>query len=460
MVDPSSAGPVRRLGDGLDPLRGVSFGIHIERDLTMRGGIQKKGNRYYAVIYDGIDPGTGKKRRRWIAAGTRRSDAEKVLAAEIKRRHDGEPVPTEKLTLGQYLTERWLPIQKSRVRASTYDSYRRNIDLHVLPALGRRPLDKLAAEDIDLFYATLLTEGRKKPIGKKPKGKASRATAVDGEDEEEKPVGLAPKTVRNIHLMLNKAMADAQRKGIVIRNVVSLADAPSLKNRQEGNIKAWDVDQLRTFLNAVRDHRLHPAFHLSSHTGMRRGEVLGLRWCDVDLDAKRLSVRQALVSIAYEVEISDVKTGTGRRTIDLDAVTVDVLRAWRIQRAEEKGGVDPKGDELVFVKPDGSWIHPQSFSQVLDRKVAKLDVPTISLHDLRHTHATLLLKAGIPVKVVSERLGHANVAFTMAIYQHVLPGMQAEAAATFAGLVYNIVDWNDVPATSSPSPDSSEAETR
>ncbi len=414
----------------------------------MRGGIQKKGNNYYAVVYDGVDPGTGKKRRTWVPAGTRRSDAEKVLAAEIKRRHDGEPTPTEKLNLGQYLTERWLPIQKSRVRPSTYDSYRRTIDLHVIPALGCRPLDKLTAEDLDLFYATLLTEGRKKPTAKKPKDKAPKVkrskAADDGESEEEKPVGLSPKTVRNIHLMLNKAMADAQRKGIVLRNVVSLADAPSLKNRQEGNIKAWTVEQLRTFLDAVRDHRLHSAFHLSSHTGMRRGEVLGLRWCDLDLDAKRLSVRQALVSIAYDVEISDVKTGTGRRTIDLDPVTVDVLKAWRIQRAEENGGIEPKGEELVFVKPDGSWIHPQSFSQVLDRKVAKLDVPTISLHDLRHTHATLLLKAGVHVKIVSERLGHANVAFTMSVYQHVLPGMQAEAAATFAGLIgRGAIDWND-----------------
>ncbi|QYG91762.1 site-specific integrase [Iamia sp. SCSIO 61187] len=402
----------------------------------MRGGIQKKGNNYYAVVYDGIDSGTGRKRRTWIPAGTRRNDAEKVLAEEIKRRHDGVPVPTEKLTLGQYLTDRWLPIQKSRVRASTYDSYRRNIDLHVLPALGRRPIERLTPDDLDVFYATLLTEGRKTP-------KASKPTRVVGECDAVGPAGLAPKTVRNIHLMLNKAMNDAQRKGIVVRNVVALADAPTLKNRQEGNIKAWDARQLRTFLDSVRSHRLHPAFHLSSHTGMRRGEVLGLRWCDVDLENMRLSVRQALVSIAYEVEISDVKTGTGRRTIDLDPVTIDVLKAWRIQRAEEKGGIDPKGDELVFVKPDGSWIHPHSFSQVLDRKVAKLDVPTISLHDLRHTHATLLLKAGVPVKVVSERLGHANVAFTMAVYQHVLPGMQAAAASTFAQLLGNPgIDWS------------------
>lgn len=400
----------------------------------MRGGIQKKGRNYYAVIYDGIDPGTGRKIRRWVPAGTRRADAEKVLADLIRRKYDGEPVPTEKLTLAEYLVGRWLPIQKSRLRASTYDSYRRNIELHVIPALGQRQLDKLTAEDIDLFYATLLTEGWLKSTG----GKGSKKTRAEA------PVGLDPKTVRNIHLMLNKAMVDAQRKGFVVRNVVALADAPTLKNRQEGNIKAWDAVQLRTFLDSVRDHRLHPAFHLASHTGMRRGEVLGLRWCDLDIEGHRLSVRQALVSIAYEVQISDVKTGTGRRTIDLDPITIDVLKAWRIERAEEKGGIEPSGDELVLVKPDGSWIHPQSFSQVLDRKVAKLDVPTISLHDLRHTHATLLLKAGVPVKVVSERLGHANVAFTMSIYQHVLPGMQAEAAAAFATLIDNVIDWNDV----------------
>ncbi len=400
-------------------LRGVSFGTVSKGNANMRGGIQKKGKQYYAVIYDGIDPGTGRKRRRWVPAGTRRADAEKVLADLIRRKYDGEPVPTEKLTLAEYLTERWLPIQKSRLRASTYDSYRRNIDLHVIPTLGRRPLEKFTAEDLDLFYAALLTEGRKQP-GTKPGQRAS---------------GLSSKTVRNIHVMLNKALADAARKGLVARNVATLADPPSTKACRRGEIKAWEAYQLAAFLTAVRSHRLYPAFHLAAHTGMRRGEVLGLRWCDLDLDAARLSVRQALVSVAYELQLSGVKTDTGRRTIDLDAGTVDVLRVWRIERAEENGGNEPDGESLVFTKPDGSMIHPQTVSQLFDRKVARLDVPAISLHDLRHTHATLLLKAGVHVKVVSERLGHANVAFTMNVYQHVLPGMQAEAAETFARLL-------------------------
>jgi integrase len=386
----------------------------------MRGTIQKKGKKWYAVVYDGVNPATGNYRRRWVQAGTRRADAEKLLAELVKRAHRGETVVSEKLTLGQYLTERWLPIQEARLRASTHASYRRNIELHVLPGLGRRPLDQLTPEDIDMFYAALLKSGRKKRPGEKGPAK-----------------GLAPKTVHNIHVMLNKALSDAARKGTVVRNVVALADAPSLQARKRPEIKAWEVDQLVAFLDAIAAHRMAPAFHLAAYTGMRRGEVLGLRWRDVDLDGGRVSVRQALVSVAYEVSISDVKTGTSRRTIDIDDDVARVLRDWRKVRSEERDGLEPGPDDLVFVKADGTSMHPDIFSQLFDRTVAKIDVPSISLHDLRHTHATLLLKAGVNVKVVSERLGHANVAFTMNVYQHVLPGMQAAAADTFSLLLHS-----------------------
>ena len=388
----------------------------------MRGTVAKKGKKWYAVVYDGPDPLTGKDRRRWVQAGSRKGDAEKLLAELIQRKYEGETVVNERVTLGQYLWERWLPIQATRVRPSTYDSYRRNTRLHVDPALGRRPLDKLTVEDLDLFYARLLTDGNKR------KGSAP---------------GLRPKSVRNIHVMLNKALGDAVRRGLVLRNVAALADAPSIGTGAGESIKAWDADQLRVFLASMADHRLYSAYHLSSHTGMRRGEVLGLRWCDVDLDARRLSVRQALVSVAYEVEVSGVKTSAGRRTIDLDERTVAVLRRWQEARTVECGGVPPSGEDLVFTRADGQWVHPDYFSQTFDRRVARLEVPKISLHDLRHTHATLLLKAGVPVKVVSERLGHANVAFTMSIYQHVLPGMQAAAAETFAQLLDDEDDSDD-----------------
>ncbi|MBK5224415.1 MAG: site-specific integrase [Acidimicrobiia bacterium] len=386
----------------------------------MRGTVQKKGNKWYAVIYDGVNPATGNYRRRWVSAGTRRGDAEKLLAELVKRSHRGETVVSEKLTLGEYLTERWLPIQEARLRKSTHDAYRRNIELHVIPALGRRPLDQLSPEDIDMFYAALLKSGRKKRPGEKGPAR-----------------GLAPKSVHNIHVMLNKALGDAARKGTAVRNVVALADAPSLQARKRPEIKAWEIDQLVRFLDAIASHRMAPAFYFAAHTGMRRGEVLGVRWRDIDLDAGRVSVRQSLVSVAYEVSISDVKTGTSRRTIDIDDGIVRVVADWHTTRTDERGGFAPAADDLVFVKADGTSMHPDIFSQLFDRTVAKIDIPDISLHDLRHTHATLLLKAGVNVKVVSERLGHASVAFTMNVYQHVLPGMQAEAADTFSLLINN-----------------------
>lgn len=393
----------------------------------MRGYVVKKGKNYYAVVYDGVDPGTGKEKRKWVSAGPRRSDAEKLVTDLVKRRNKGVSVTAGKLSLEDYLTGRWLPIQESQLRRSTFDSYRRNLDLHVLPVLGRMPLEKLTAGDLDALYASLLLRGRK-------------AATRTGD-------GLAPKTVRSIHLVLHKALADAERKGLVIRNVAALADAPKVGARKQNEIKAWTAEQLDRFLDAIEPHRLSPAFHLDAYTGMRRGELLGLRWMDLDLDAMRLSVRQALVSVAYEVHISDVKTGSGRRTIDLDEETVEVLRRWLKVRQAEAGGPIAE-DSLVFTKPDGKSIHPDIFSQIFDRVVERVDVPEITLHDIRHTHATLLLQAGVPVKVVSERLGHANAAFTMSVYQHVLPGMQAEAAAAFAQVLRNVRKATDAPRAS------------
>ncbi len=381
----------------------------------MRGYTAKKGNQYYAVIYEGIDQATGKERRRWIAAGPRRGEAERLVTQLVKDKNDGLRTARDKTTLGVYLTEKWLPLQHSRLRRSTFDSYRRNIDLHVIPVLGRVPLQKLTPEDLDGLYAHLLTNGRRD-------GKAG---------------GLSVKTVRLVHLVLHKALADATRKGSVTRNVAAVCDPPKLSSAKSREIKAWNAEQLRAFLDQVRDNRAYPALLLAAHTGMRRGEILGLRWEDVHIDDARLSVRQALISVAYDVQLSDVKTGSARRTIDLDARTLEVLRHWRERQEDERRllGARYHDRDLVFCRPDGDPSHPDLFSQTFDRAVAGSGLPNITLHDLRHTHASLLLKAGVPVKVVSERLGHSSPSFTMSVYQHVMPGMQAEAAAIFSRLL-------------------------
>ena len=170
---------------------------------------------------------------------------------------------------------------------------------------------------------------------------------------------------------------------------------------------------------------------------MRRGELAGLVWENVDLDSARLTVDQQIVSVDYQLIESDLKTESSRRTINLDEQTVAVLRRHRRRQLEKQMASGHRGGNgYVFATSDGSPLHPDLISQTFERAVARLDIPRIRLHDLRHTHATILLRENVHPKVVSERLGHASVAFTMTVYQHVMPGMQAEAASTFGAAVF------------------------
>ena len=380
----------------------------------MRGHLAKKGNRYYAVIYEGVDPATGKDTHRWHPAGDTKKGAEKILADLVKRVHDGDYRAPDKITLGIYMLERWLPSKRTRVKASTAAAYEGNIRLHIDPYIGRIPLQKLQPEDLDELYVKLLTEGKRNGAGG----------------------GLSAKSVRNVHATIQSALTDAVRKGTVVRNVADLADPPAI-SRSGRTMRAWTSDELRVFLDAIRDHDLFALYLLGATTGMRRGELAGLVWRNVDLDGARLTVNQQIVSVEYELIEDDLKTAASRRTVDLDQHTVAELRKHRVRQLESQLATGRRGDNgYVFAKADGSPIHPDFISQTFDRTVTKLDVPRVRLHDLRHTHATILLQQNVPVKVVSERLGHSSPAFTMTVYQHVMPGMQAEAAATFGAAVF------------------------
>ncbi|MCP4383427.1 MAG: site-specific integrase [Hyphomicrobiales bacterium] len=380
----------------------------------MRGHIAKKGNRYYAVVYEGIDAATGKPRHRWHAAGETRKGAEKILGDLVKRMHDGDYRSPDKITLGDYLLERWLPSKRTRVKPSTASAYERNIRLHINPNIGLIPLQKLQPEDLDELYVKLLTEGKRNGTGG----------------------GLSAKSVRNVHATIQSALSDATRKGTVFRNVADIADPPSI-SRSGRSMNVWNGDQLRTFLEAIGDHELYPLYFLAATTGMRRGEIAGLRWRNVDLEAARLTVNQQVVSVEYELIEADLKTASSRRTIDLDEQTIAMLRRHRRHQLEDRMATGQRGDDgFVFAKPDGTPVHPDLISQTFQRFMTQSDLPTIRLHDLRHTHATILLQQNIHPKVVSERLGHSSIAFTMTVYQHVMPGMQAEAAATFGAAVF------------------------
>jgi integrase len=275
------------------------------------------------------------------------------------------------------------------------------------------PLQRLTAADLDAFYGKLVNAGRKKGGG------------------------LGLRTVRHVHVTIGKALADAERQDLIARNPARRATPPSATAARSPEAKTWTPEELRAYLDSVAGHHHAALFRLAAMTGLRRGELCGLRWTDVDLDSASLVVRHTITTVSHELVEGDVKTARSRRAVELDAATVAVLRAHRTCQLEQRllVGRGYRDNNLVFASPSGEPWNPDSVGQAFARAVARTDLPRIRLHDLRHTHATHLLAAGVNARIVSERLGHSTVAFTLGVYGHVMPGQQADAAAAVAALI-------------------------
>ena len=226
--------------------------------------------------------------------------------------------------------------------------------------------------------------------------------------------------------------------GRLLRNPADAADPPRGGQKSDG-VQAWDSSTLRQFLDASRtaDDRNHALWVLLSTTGMRRGEALGLRWSDVDLDAGRARIVQTIIQTSSVVSVGEPKTARGRRPISLDPATVAVMRSHRHRMLQERLLVGADFDDLglVFHQPDGSWLRPDAVSEVFLRRVRRYGLPRLTLKGLRHTWATLALEQGIHPRVVQERLGHSTIAITLGIYSHVSPTLHDEAAQLVADLV-------------------------
>ena len=244
--------------------------------------------------------------------------------------------------------------------------------------------------------------------------------------------------MRNTHVVLRKALADAERLGLVGRNAAASAAHPPAAHRTEQS--TWTSDQLRTFLDGLIDDRLHAAYVLLATTGMRRGEVLGLRWHDIDFDGAELAVANTLTTAGSSTVVSGPpKTPRSRRQIFLDEGTLAVLRDHRRRQNEERLAVGPAWNtdgDYVFTDELGESIHPDDVLRSFRRHATASGLPAIRLHDLRHSYATLALKAGVHPKVVSERLGHATVGVTLDLYSHVTPSIARDAADAVASRIF------------------------
>jgi integrase len=373
----------------------------------MKGTIVKRGQRYSVIVELDRDPVTGKRRREWHSGYPTKRAAEAARVEILSRLQRGEHVAPSRLTVADFLIERWLPAKAAALAPSTHESYARNVRVHIVPGVGSVPLQSLSADLLTTFYGERLRSG------------------------------LSARTVRYMHTIVSAALKDAVRWGLLVRNVASAATPPSASAAKAPTMRTWTAEHLRAFLEHVRTDRLHAAWHVLATSGMRRGELLGLAWQAVDLDAGRIAITRTLIEGPGEPRFSEPKTKRSRRSVALDPETVAVLREHRRRQLEERLAWGPayQDRELVFSREDGSPIWPRTFSRAFAAHVKAAELPTIRLHDLRHTHATLALAAGVHPKVVQERLGHASVGITLDTYSHAIPAMQEDAAAKVAALI-------------------------
>jgi len=364
----------------------------IPEDGELRGSIRKRDGCWVFVLDLGTDHATGARRQLYRRGFKTKGQAERALSEALSEIHRGKFVRPTNGALSDYLIG-WLESRRADLRPTTLYGYEKIVTKRIVPTIGHVKLSELDAVTLEAWYTQLLT------IGGSNGGR------------------LSAKTVANIAGVLSAALSDAVRLKLLRHNPTADARLP---RREAREMTAWTEGEASSFLDSVRGERLYPLWRLVLATGLRRGELCGLRWSDVDLESGRLEVAITRV-VAEEVVIGSPKTKAGARLVALDAGTVAALAAWRQRQAEERLAAGPAWTDhgVVFVDELGVPPHPETITRWWNEAVTRTAVRRIRLHDARHTAATLALRAGVPLKVVTQRLGHADVAVTMRVYQHV-----------------------------------------
>ncbi|MDW3038322.1 MULTISPECIES: tyrosine-type recombinase/integrase [Bacillus cereus group] len=317
----------------------------------------------------------------------------------------GTYIQPNKILYKEYLLERFLEDKMTKVKKQTLNTYRWIVEKHIIPAIGDVELTKLNPIIIQGLYNKLTKEK-----------------------------ALSDENIQKVHTLINDSLKKAERWGLIARNPASLVDRPKAEKKE---ITVWDVEEVRQFLKyAKKSGRYYIAFLLALTTGMRQGEILGLRWKDVDFENGCVRITQTLSSDGKDL-LPYTKTKSGSRTIDLPEETVTALKKhWLFIRGEREKNRSYKNLDLVVCTEFGTPTHKSNIRRVFKSIIKKADIPKIRFHDMRHTHATLLLLQGVNPKIVSERLGHADVRITLDTYSHLLPSMQKDTAIKFGKMLF------------------------
>ncbi len=387
--------------------------------VDVRGSVKKYGSTW-RIRYDaGVKPNGTRDQRSRGGFKTRR-EAEDALRDVLEKIRRGELLlDAKKLTVGQFL-DTWLESKRS-LRATTRRAYAGHIRVYLKPLIGNVALAALRADDLDRMYEAVRRGDLRDPPG--------------------------PATLRRIHATLRAALGSAYKRRLIAFNPATHVELDPEPTRQRD---IWTPTQLAAFLRHADGHRLGVAFRLLAFTGLRRGELCGLRWSDLDLDVGTATIRHQLVQSGSDVYFSEPKTKRGARTIPLDLDTVSFLRSHKVAQAAERLAWGPtyKAQDLVFCREDGSTVRPNQVSSLFLELAKQAGLPRVVLHALRHTHATLGLAAGVDITVISRRLGHSRSSFTADTYTRVPEAVAREAATAIAAVVRRADEGRSVSAPS------------
>ncbi len=369
----------------------------------MRGHIKQRAKGSWSIVIDLGRDAAGKRKQKWSTLRGTKKEAQAELTRLLNEINTGEYIEPSRMLVSEYL-KRWLKdYAEPSVSPKTNERYAQIIRDNINPTLGNYHLSKLKPLHIQSFYTDCLTSGRK-----------------DGKG------GLAAQTVLHFHRLLHRALSQAVKWQLLARNPVDAVEPPRPERTEMNAINEASTAQL---LDKLTGSVLFSPVLFAVTTGLRRGELLALRWKDVNLDEGRITVNQSLEQTKAGLRFKSPKTERSRRQVPLPSVTVDLLKDHKRNQNEERLRLGPiyQNNDLVFPRPDGSAMPPDSFSTNFAAFIRRSGLKHIRFHDLRHSHATQLLLQGVHPKIVSERLGHSNIGITLDTYSHVLPGMQEDA---------------------------------
>jgi len=372
----------------------------------MRGHIVKRYKDSYTIVLNlGVDPATGKRKQQWITVKGTKKEAEKRLAELLHQLDNGTFMKPGKTTLADYLKQWLKDYCWANLAPRTAEGYEHIVRHHLIPSLGQIHLTQLKPEHLQHVYSEKLA------------------------------AGLSHRTIRYIHTTLHKSLQNAVKLGMIVRNPADAVEPPKVQRHEMHTMNESDI---HIFLEFAKSTPYYALFYLALFTGMRRSELLALRWSDVDLILCQLSVARALHQLQDGSRIfTQPKTAKGRRLISLSPSTTIILEEHREQQEKMRQalGLTLTEDNLAFCHVDGKPLLPNTVSHAWTKLTNRAGLKGIRLHDARHTHASLMLKQGIHPKIVQERLGHASIQITLDTYSHIAPGLQQAAANRFDDIV-------------------------